>query len=347
LQAPQGGRFARLLEVEVIPRSAAVSTVPVDLLEINYRPSSWHTRVLIPNLKRTLVAGAMLGLLGGGFLVYRGLGQAQAQRRAEDCLDRSRQASQQQQWEEALQQAEAALAPAQQSGNPALLNQVHRLAGELAAHQSHWDSASQHYQALLDGGDSDVADRLTEARQKFHKQQRQAATAELARARKFIASQDYAAALKGTAAADQLYQENQGSAQQLAESHYLNGLVFERLGLPQDAVQHLRQAVAADPHHAKARRLIARLTAPTPRPQSSPLPAAPPSLRPEPEPVVLPRLDAGAGYPTYQKPVEEEEKTSGGDSASTRPVEERPRPNPGYPTYQKRSDDESSSRQRY
>lgn len=339
------GRFAGLLAQDVGAPKQSLPGAAADLLEITYQPSSWQTRVLIPNLKRGLLAAGLLALLGSGLLAFRAHQRSLDRQLALSHLTQSGLALQKHDLLLAAGEAESAVAAARRSGDPGLLRQAHGSAAELAARRLQWQSAVSHYQAVVDLGGVEVVPKLGEARQKLHKQQRAEASAKLAQARRFIASRDYAQALKCTAAADQLYLDNQGTAQQLAESHYLNGLVFDRLGLPQDALQHGRAALASDPHHLKARQLVAKLTAPPPRPREPVIVSSPPAAQAAVPEVISPRLDGGSSYPTYQKPDDDDddERSSSSDTRSSRRRSSSsssgyrrstPSSNPGYPTYQ-------------
>ncbi|MBT9583943.1 hypothetical protein IV102_11420 [bacterium] len=358
LQPAPRGRFSGLLAQDVVAPKASLPGAASDLLEITYQPSSWRTRVLIPHLKRGLVGVALLVLLGTGFLAYRSHQQSLDRQLALSHLTQSGLALEKHDLLLATSEAESAVAAARRSGDSAVLMEAHGSAAELAARRLQWQSAVSHYQAVVDLGGVEGLPKLSEARQKLRKQQRAEATAKLAQARQFIARRDYAEALKCTAAADQLYLDNQGTARQLAESHYLNGLVFDRLGLPQDALQHGRAALACDPHHLKALRLVAKLTAPPPRPKEPvrvPVISPPAAQAPVPE-VISPRLGSGSSYPTYQKPDEDEDEHS--SPSDTRPLGlSRSRSsssyrrstrsgNPGYPTYQppkKRANEHSAA----
>jgi len=290
-----------------------------DLLAVTYQPTPWNQRVLWPWLKRGVLALGLLGIMGAGLAVYGNRYRAGERQTALVHLQQTSAALEMKDLARAFQEVEAALVAARHSQDVSVLQRALQQSGEVAGLSGRWQLAVQRYEEVIKLGDEQAADNLAEATRNWHKSERLTAQTRLREARSLVARGDYAAALKCTAEADRLLSEHQGSSLQLAESHYLNGLVFERLGLQGEAKQHLREALKVEPGHVKSRALLARLTPPPVKPSPEPSPLARPVAPASPTEVSEPRLDMGTNYPTYRpRDDDDEDERSSSSSSSSR-----------------------------
>lgn len=338
------GRFERVLggSFESLGNPAVSAASQTDLMAVTYEPTPWNQRVLLPWLKRGALALGMLGTLAAGAWVYGNHYRAQERQAALVHLQQTSTALEMKDLARASQEVEQALVAARHSQDSAVIESALQQSAAVAGLNGRWLLAVQRYEEMIQRG-GQASENLAEASRNWHKAERAVAQTRLKEARNLVARGDYATALKFTAEADRLLSEHQGSPSQLAESHYLNGLVFERLGLEEDARQHLRQALTVEPGHARSRTLLAKLTAPKVQASPEPAPVSRPVVPVSQPEVSQPRLDMGAGYPTYRPRDDEDEERdkerSSSSSSSSSSSRERSR--------RTRSRKSSSSSSRY
>lgn len=305
------GRFEALLAREFVPLSQSPPVDPTgpDLSRLHYRRPGWFRRRLAPALRHLALVACLLALVFGGFSAFRAYRTRQANQRAQQHLQQSLQAQASQQWDQSFTQAEAGLVDAAEAHDPALTGQLHVLAGRAAYQQRRWDQATRHlYQAKT--LHPEVEAEWKRSLQSLNKQKRAEAEALLGKARQQIVAHDEAGALQTVARAKDMLEAHLASPRQLAEAHYLNGRIFQRMGLVQQACEHLRQALSFWPAHPQARPLLAQLEVrPSPSPSTSPPPAVRSYTGKDTTPeVIIPRLDTGPGYPTYQPPDDDDDR---------------------------------------
>lgn len=289
----------------------------------------------------------MAALLGLVFVFITGLHAFRAHRAqqlAQQHLRQSRQALEARQWQQSLAQAEAGLVDAARANQPALTGELHVLAGRAAYQQRLWEQATSHlWQAKALHPEVEVE--WSQSLQNLNKQRRAEAETLLARARQQIVAGDEAVALQTVARAKDLLEVSQASPRQLAEVHYLNGRIFQRMGLVPQSCEALRHALTVWPAHPKARPLLAQLEVrPTPS-APPPSPSAPKvykgkDITPE---VIIPRLDTEPNYPTYQPSDDDDDRRF---SSSDRDRHDRSRSKSYSPPRRKRSSTSSSSTSR-
>lgn len=316
LRSSHPGRFEAVLLDQVLPEpQAAPQTKQIgpDLREVQFRPSSWSTRVLRPLLGKFALATLAAVLLGLGWLLVRGNLKTEAhQHLTQARKDLSKDSSQ------ARSQAELALDLARQSKDPSLLAEVLAFQGEIAFSQGAWQEAIDHWQqAQSQQPFPTLQEKITVARARLLQDNRKRAGQLLKEAEKLIPRGKDAEVLKLTARALQLVQTPIGP--EAAQAHYLNATVFRRMKLTEECRQQLQFALKADRSHSKSRDLLASLPPPPPPPREYhfapvPRPGSRYQYRPPNDPVSFPASQPvtappaaqvqlpAPSYPTYSRP---------------------------------------------
>ena len=305
LEPEESGRFARLLLAErIAPSASARQAWPgPDLLAVTYERPGLGYRLLRPGLKYAAVAGLVIGLMALGSMGFSAMRRGQARGLAVQGLSRTAELQQKHQLAEAAKAAGEALVQAELSGDKPLQVKAHRSVAGLADSLEEWGKASSHYQSALH---LEHPVNLVEAQKQLDLDRCRKAEQLLELGRQKIAAHDSVAALKYTSGAGLLLETHHGSPKRVAECCYLTARIFQGLGQKEQCRKFLRQALAAQPGHAQAGKLLARVNAAPPRPKPDPFVAvraavvAPPPVQAA-EVVVQPSLGESS-YPQYQPP---------------------------------------------
>lgn len=293
LQPAPLGRFSGLLAQSFrSPSPEPEPPVGPDLLAVQFQPTSWNQRVLVPTLKR-LVPGLLVLSLVLATVAYQN-------RRA---------------YQQSVQHRRNGIALTAQGDYQAAHSQLDQAPEDpetylararLAVAEGQWEKAAQE---LRKCGKTDLlveqnVDRLSIQRaQQMMKNARQ------------VADQTQAMVLCDKA--QLLLSAHRASSTQLAQVHYLRAQIYQKMALIGESTRELRTTLELDSAHKPARALLSQLS-PPPRPQP-PVPHLPPAPPPKPQSSVqIPQIQTQPDYPTYQPPDEEEDEEDRPDSSKSR-----------------------------
>jgi len=293
LQPAAQGRFTGLI-AESFRATSPTPEAPVapNLLTVQFQPTTWNERVLIPGLKRLVPAALALAVVLGVLAYQHKVAYQQSLQHRRNGIALTAQGD--------FQAAHSQLEQAPEDAD------THLARAQLAVAEGHWETAAEE---LRKGGKSDAlvernVDRVClERAQQWLKDARQTA--------------DHAKALGLCDRAQVLLIEHHGSSTRQSQVHYVRAQILQKMDLVGQSIQELRAALQLDPNHRAAGKLLSQLSPPVP--QEPVLAQAPKqAARRPPQVVQIPQMQTQPDYPTYQPPEEDDELELPGSTRSER-----------------------------
>ena len=286
LQPAAPGRFAGLLAQSFSsPSPQPQAPVGPDLLAVQFQPTTWNQRVLVPRLKR-LVPGALALSILLGLVAYQN----------------------QRAYQQSLQHRRNGIALTAQGDYQAAHSQLDQAPedsdtylarAQLAMAEGQWEQAAEQ---LRKCGKTDALVDQNVDRVSIQRAQEMMKTAR--------PMADHAQALGLCDRAQILLSQHHARPTQLAQVHFLRAQIFQKMALVGESIQELRVTLQLDSAHKPARSLLSQLS-PPPRLQP-PVAHVAPAPVPKPESSVqIPQIQMQPDYPTYQPPEEDEEEETG------------------------------------